>query len=207
VTANRPWTADEVALLKRLWLDERRGKPEIAERLGRSVEAVKYRIFAHRLLTGGRPGPGPWPEAREQELRRLWERGDSAAEIADALGVGRNAVLAKVRRLGLPSRRIQVKRRRPVANASPWFGAAPRPRPAPLPPRRSLSLPEPESRAIPFIDLRPGQCKWIAGDGAPWLACGHGTGGPQQPWCPYHAELARLPPEDTDTGLAIIRAA
>lgn len=46
-------------------------------------------------------GVSHWNQARLDLLARLWERGDSASEIGNALGVTRSTVLAKARRIGL----------------------------------------------------------------------------------------------------------
>lgn len=45
-----------------------------------------------------------WAPARIELLRQLWERGDTAGEIASQMGLTRNAVLAKAGRLGLVRR-------------------------------------------------------------------------------------------------------
>ena len=52
-----------------------------------------------------------WTEARVDKLKRLWEDGLSASQIADHLGdVTRNAVIGKAHRLGLSSRPSPIKR-------------------------------------------------------------------------------------------------
>jgi hypothetical protein len=45
-----------------------------------------------------------WAPEKIEELKMLWERGDSATIISRAIGFSRNAVLGKVHRLGLSSR-------------------------------------------------------------------------------------------------------
>lgn len=45
-----------------------------------------------------------WNEQTETRLRDLWQRGDTAREIANQLGCSRNAVLGKKMRLGLEER-------------------------------------------------------------------------------------------------------
>lgn len=42
-----------------------------------------------------------WTSARIAMLTELWERGDTATEIASQMGVTRSTVLAKARRIGL----------------------------------------------------------------------------------------------------------
>ncbi|MBD0864523.1 MAG: GcrA cell cycle regulator [Rhodobacteraceae bacterium] len=46
-----------------------------------------------------------WTDERVKILKKMWEEGQSASQIADKLGgVTRNAVIGKVHRLGLPRR-------------------------------------------------------------------------------------------------------
>lgn len=50
-----------------------------------------------------------WPEDRSEKLRVLWDKGSSASEIARELGVTRNSVIGKVRRLELSYRREPMR--------------------------------------------------------------------------------------------------
>ena len=45
-----------------------------------------------------------WTSERAHQLRMLWRQGLSAGEIADMLGISRNAIIGKAHRLGLESR-------------------------------------------------------------------------------------------------------
>lgn len=48
---------------------------------------------------------GPWSEDRVEQLKKLWEAGLSASQIAAEIGaVSRNAVIGKIHRLGLSGR-------------------------------------------------------------------------------------------------------
>ncbi|HEX4693034.1 GcrA family cell cycle regulator [Sphingomonas sp.] len=84
-----------------------------------------------------------WTDERIDALRKMWENGQTASQIADELGgVSRNAVIGKAHRLGLQSRPSPVKPNEPEGAASapaaaaprkPAPAAAPAPRPAPAP--------------------------------------------------------------------------
>lgn len=49
--------------------------------------------------------PSIWTEEAKKELSRLWSAGMPASEIGLKLGTTKNAVIGKVHRMGLPSRR------------------------------------------------------------------------------------------------------
>lgn len=83
-----------------------------------------------------------WTDERIATLKKMWESGSTASQIADELGgVSRNAVIGKAHRLGLKSRPSPVKANetkavkpkpaaKPVAKA-PLTKPAPRPAAAP----------------------------------------------------------------------------
>jgi GcrA cell cycle regulator len=159
-----------------------------------------------------------WNDERVELLKKLWNDGLSASQIASELGgVTRNAVIGKVHRLGLSGR----------AKAPTSSSAAPRVRKAPAPPARSaarsISAPQvrgnvalasqpvleayveteiearidvvvPMSRRVQIMELREGMCKWPIGDPmqADFVYCGadctFGT-----PYCTYHSTVAYQP--------------
>jgi GcrA cell cycle regulator len=74
-----------------------------------------------------------WTEERIDRLKKMWQDGSTASQIADELGgVSRNAVIGKAHRLGLEARPSPVKpgeeKEKPAAAA-----AAPKPAPAERP--------------------------------------------------------------------------
>ena len=74
-----------------------------------------------------------WTEERIQTLKTMWEGGQTASQIAEALGgVSRNAVIGKAHRLGLQSRPSPVVPKEAEAKA-PAAAAAPPRAPAPPP--------------------------------------------------------------------------
>ena len=145
-----------------------------------------------------------WTEERVELLKKLWQEGLSASQIAKQLGgVTRNAVIGKVHRLGLSGRATPSKPARSVFKA-------PRPaRPVSLPsaPRR---IAEPAAHAIHpspvrYVDEAPGtatvltlgahMCKWPIGDPAldNFTFCGRRTD--EGPYCHEHAQIAYQPPQ------------
>ena len=94
-----------------------------------------------------------WTDERIDALRKMWEAGQTASQIAEELGgVSRNAVIGKAHRLGLQSRPSPVKPNEPgEAAAAPApkkptpVEAAPRPAPAPVP--AAAPTPTPVSNA------------------------------------------------------------
>jgi GcrA cell cycle regulator len=156
-----------------------------------------------------------WTEERVELLRRLWQEGRSASQIAGELGgVTRNAVIGKVHRLGLSGRgqpTSSIKRQRKPRLAP----SAPNPRR----PRRPLTIgnnalkadfepmlqarPRPmDSVVVPIakrlsIDkLTERTCKWPIGDPgeADFHFCGHDSLD-GAPYCQYHARIAYQAPE------------
>jgi GcrA cell cycle regulator len=68
-----------------------------------------------------------WTDERIATLKKMWEGGSTASQIADELGgVSRNAVIGKAHRLGLKSRPSPVK-------AAEKKKVTPKPKPAPKP--------------------------------------------------------------------------
>jgi GcrA cell cycle regulator len=85
-----------------------------------------------------------WTDERVETLKRMWNEGQSASQIAKELGgVTRNAVIGKVHRLGL-SNRVGGKDDDDEGTPAPAPTAAAKPEPAPRPdpaPRAEPSRP------------------------------------------------------------------
>jgi GcrA cell cycle regulator len=74
-----------------------------------------------------------WTDERVETLKRMWNEGQSASQIAKELGgVTRNAVIGKVHRLGL-SNRVGGKDEEEEGTAAPAPAQAAKPEPAPRP--------------------------------------------------------------------------
>jgi len=145
-----------------------------------------------------------WTEERVELLKKLWQDGLSASQIAKQLGgVTRNAVIGKVHRLGLSGRATPSKPARTVFKA---------PRPArpvstgPSAPRRiaePLSLAQHAPTPVRYVDEAPGtatvltlgahMCKWPIGDPAMdnFTFCGRRSG--EGPYCDEHSHVAYQP--------------
>ena len=95
-----------------------------------------------------------WTDERIATLKKMWEGGSTASQIADELGGGsRNAVIGKAHRLGLKSRPSPVK-------ANEKKKAAPaKPKPAPKPAAKKAApkpaAPKPAAPAAPAQPTTP----------------------------------------------------
>lgn len=90
-----------------------------------------------------------WTDERIATLKKMWEGGSTASQIAEELGgVSRNAVIGKAHRLGLKSRPSPVKAGEKKKTVKP---AAPAPKPAPkkAAPRVVASRPAPAPAPAP----------------------------------------------------------
>jgi hypothetical protein len=81
----------------------------VANAYGLTKQAISYinRRATGRPLAPHRPA---WPDSRVRALRALWRKGIPSGAIALRLGVSKNAVVAKARRLELPMRAPQNAR-------------------------------------------------------------------------------------------------
>lgn len=120
-----------------------------------------------------------WTDERIGDLRRMWDEGLTASQIAESLGgVSRNAVIGKAHRLGLTPRPSPVKTSaelekeraaaaapspdalaappEPTVAATPPPAPAPKPDPAPAPAAAAEVQEEPEAEveASPKVELR-----------------------------------------------------
>ena len=151
-----------------------------------------------------------WTDERVELLKKLWQEGLSASQIAGELGgVTRNAVIGKVHRLGLSGRgqpTAPIKRhrhahapavRRPrtmsVGNLALQTNIEALAEPAYLP-KRSVVVPIPKRLSI--LALTEHTCKWPIGDPGndDFHFCGHDSLD-GVPYCEYHAGVAYQAPD------------
>jgi len=151
----------------------------------------------------------PWTEERVELLKKLWQDGLSASQIAAELGgVTRNAVIGKVHRLGLsgrgqPTSSIKRQRRthstgiRRVRQMITVGNLALKPdqlAEAEIRPRRNVVVPI--ARKLSIFQLTEKTCKWPIGDPGheDFHFCGHDSL-ENLPYCEYHAGVAYQAPE------------
>ena len=163
-----------------------------------------------------------WTEERVELLKKLWNDGLSASQIAGELGgVTRNAVIGKVHRLGMSGRAktpsssagLTRPRKPTVIRAPGGFNSVPpvRGNTALVPQMRAAPEPRPEPRAelldpnvvVPFservtiMELKDSMCRWPMGDPthADFRFCGLKTDS-GVPYCGYHCRIAYQPAGD-----------
>ncbi|WP_232628634.1 GcrA family cell cycle regulator [Methylobacterium sp. Leaf118] len=160
-----------------------------------------------------------WTDERVELLRRLWDDGLSASQIALQIGgISRNAVIGKVHRLGLAGRvkpigPAPVNGRRRDEDAAVEIEAVlaaeeptlPEPpaivthRPAPNFPLEPVPAPPQPvalavSERVTIMDLRDSMCRWPMGDptSPDFRFCG-GRAITGLPYCTQHAQVAYQP--------------
>ena len=96
-----------------------------------------------------------WTDERIETLRKMWDSGLTATQIAEELGgVSRNAVIGKAHRLGLASRPSPVKANaaEPKPASAPASPPAPKPVPAAPAPRAAAPVAAPTPAPAPVIE-------------------------------------------------------
>jgi GcrA cell cycle regulator len=156
-----------------------------------------------------------WSDERVEQLKKLWEGGLSASQIAAELGnVTRNAVIGKVHRLGLSGRA------KTPAAAAPRQRKAPRPAQQPMMrvarpmSRGNTALAHafevdveadpvvhdnvvPMSQRLSLLELSEATCHWPVGDPSSpeFFFCG-GKALTGLPYCAHHSRIAYQPAAD-----------
>lgn len=135
-----------------------------------------------------------WTTDREALLKVLWTQGLSASQIAKRIGgVSRNAVIAKVHRMGLPQRDNSTSKQTRSERAKAR-GSAP-----PLAFNTDRSRETGAARGpnnIPFNDRDESSCLMFVGGEShdTGLICGRSAYG-EKPFCKDCCKIAYLPPE------------
>lgn len=129
----------------------------------------------------------PWPKEKEDRLRVLWLQGLSCGQIGKVLGKTRNAICAKVDRMGLPERLNPNQRARTGVRAAKPTQRLPAPKAEadPITPRGAPK----NTRNLRFIDRKPNQCAMFCDgeQGANGFVCGEET--VAGAWCSHCVRL------------------
>jgi len=132
-----------------------------------------------------------WTDDRVDLLKKLWQEGLSASQIARQLGgVTRNAVIGKVHRLGLSGRATTSRADRPRRATIP----KPQPKPVVAEPVTVAEATLSNGEFATVMTLNSSMCKWPIGDPGTdeFHFCGHHTDS-GAPYCEAHAQMAYQP--------------
>jgi GcrA cell cycle regulator len=171
-----------------------------------------------------------WTDERVELLKKLWNDGLSASQIAGEIGsVTRNAVIGKVHRLGLSGRAkapgsSTPRPRKPASPRLPpsssQIAQSPRSPNALAPALKPLiealaeaaPIPNPEivipfSERVTIMELRENMCRWPLGDPttAEFRFCGAKSDS-GVPYCTYHCRVAYQPSVDRRRDRRIAKA-
>ena len=166
-----------------------------------------------------------WTDATIAQLRVLWAKGLSTAEIGQRLAVSKNAIVGKAHRLELTARPSPIRAKNPAVPRKP-SGPMPVPKladimpmpslaaatptedkpsqrapaaPKPLsPPRAPAAKPVPRQKSEPpVLTGRTSACRWPIGEPGTqgFRFCG-ATSLPGRPYCEEHAGIAYVRPSD-----------
>lgn len=128
-----------------------------------------------------------WTDEKIEDLKKLWAKGLSTAEIGRELGVSKNAVVGKSHRLGLKPRPSPIS-----GKAAETTGTAAAPAPAPAKAKAAKPAKAKATEKIgDIIDLGPQMCRWPFNDPGDedFHFCGRQVA-PSKPYCPEHCAVA-----------------
>jgi GcrA cell cycle regulator len=189
------WTQDRIDQVCSLWREGLSAR-EVAKRLGGGCSRNAVIGVIARAGLARKTMRFDWTEAAEATLKRLWDEGAGAGQIAQQLGcAGANSVYAKARELRLPPRREEraIARRRAAAAVQASRAPAPAREARPTAPRTPDGPPilvEPATlQAVTLLELGARQCRFPMGEaaGADQLFCGAPGEGA---YCVRHAAVA-----------------
>ena len=111
-----------------------------------------------------------WTDDKIKNLKKLWLKGATTAEIAKKLGLSKNSVIGKVHRLNLENRPSPIKKTAPVKKV-----------------KATSRKPE----RIGIMDLKLNTCRWPIGDPTDedFHFCGKNTV-MGKPYCAEHCAMA-----------------
>ena len=111
-----------------------------------------------------------WTDDKIKNLKKLWLKGATTAEIAKKLGLSKNSIIGKVHRLNLENRPSPIKKAAPV--------------------KKTKKI-ERKPERIGIMDLKLNTCRWPIGDpmDADFHFCGKNTV-MGKPYCEEHCAMA-----------------
>jgi hypothetical protein len=196
------WTESETELLKVLWADLSLNTNQISTKVGRSRCACACK--AQELSLPHRQS-NRWLGDRAETVKQLFDRGLSASKIAAQLGRGftRNAIIGKLYRLGLsrpkPQKTQEAKRQRANERLRSHRAAKRQYTPfnyarngIPVERAKAAAVGFPPGPAAPslnlsIIEVKNGQCKYMAGEDH--LCCAHPVVAQGSSWCDHHRHI------------------
>lgn len=114
-----------------------------------------------------------WTDEKIKNLKKLWLKGATTAEIAKKLGLSKNSVIGKVHRLNLETRPSPIKKKVSVS------------------PAKKLKQPAKKQERIGIMELKLNTCRWPIGDPTDedFHFCGKNTV-MGKPYCAEHCKMA-----------------
>ena len=111
-----------------------------------------------------------WTDDKIKNLKKLWLKGATTAEIAKKLGLSKNSIIGKVHRLNLENRPSPIKKTAPVKKAK---------------------APARKPERIGIMELKLNTCRWPIGDpiDEDFHFCGKNTV-MGKPYCAEHCAMA-----------------
>lgn len=110
-----------------------------------------------------------WTDEKIKQLKKLWQKGKTTAQIARELGLSKNSIIGKIHRLDLTSRPSPIKKKAFIVKAATKV----------------------QNRKMGLLDLKSNSCRWPIGE--PHEADFHFCGQPVstgKPYCPEHCKVA-----------------
>lgn len=111
-----------------------------------------------------------WTEDKIKNLKKLWLKGSTTAEIAKKLGLSKNSIIGKVHRLNLENRPSPIKKAAPA---------------------KKVKVQPHKTERIGIMDLKLNTCRWPIGDpmDEDFHFCGKNTV-MGKPYCEEHCAMA-----------------
>jgi GcrA cell cycle regulator len=131
-----------------------------------------------------------WNDKTIARLTAMWNEGVSGGQIAEALGLSKNAVIGKIHRLGLSRRPNPITRRSEPRPPSKQIRAQ----------ALLVTTPVPESRKAPIFQMpsvvrlsESAQCRWPLGDPRlPGFCFCEAPRESMKSYCPEHHALSAV---------------